>query len=516
MATEVTLDAATEGLVAGLRGTALRPGDEGYDDARAVWNGLIDRQPALIVQCTGAADVVDAVNFAREQGLAALDQGRRAQRRRQRGQRRRASSSTCRRCAASTSTRRPRPCARRAARRGATLDRETQLFGLAVPGGVVSTTGIAGLTLHGGIGHLRRKYGLSIDNLLSVDIVTADGQAAHRERDRERGPLLGRPRRRQQLRRRDLVRVPGAPGRADGHGRRDLLPARGGAALILRLARLHGDGARRAQLARASSGASPPASRSRRSTTASPCSSSPASTAGAVEDGEPRRAAAARARRAADRPERAVAVARTAERLRRALPARASSATGSRARSRELSDAAIDDDRRVRRPPADASSPTSSIWHHGGAMSRVGESDTAYARPRRRLPRHRRGELDRPGADRRGDRLGPRVLGRAGAVLDRRGLPQLPGLRRGAGGARAGRLRRELRAARRAEGEVRPRQPVPDEPQHRAGRLALSLRRACAGRSPAAPKNRHGFGADALRSGGSLDAGGGWKVGTPP
>ena len=67
-ATEMTLNAeAIQGLTAGVRGAVLQPGDQGYDDARAIWNGLIDRRPALIVQCTGAADVVDAVNFAREQ-----------------------------------------------------------------------------------------------------------------------------------------------------------------------------------------------------------------------------------------------------------------------------------------------------------------------------------------------------------------------------------------------------------------------------------------------------------------
>lgn len=70
LTTEMTLDAeAVDGFVEGVRGAVLRPGDPGYDDARAIWNGLIDRRPALIVQCTGAADVVDAVNFAREQNL---------------------------------------------------------------------------------------------------------------------------------------------------------------------------------------------------------------------------------------------------------------------------------------------------------------------------------------------------------------------------------------------------------------------------------------------------------------
>lgn len=175
-ATDVTVDAeALQGFVEGVRGAVLRAGDPGYDEARAIWNGLIDRRPALIVQCSGAADVVDAVNFAREQDLplsikagghnvagnAVNDGGLVIDLSQMRGVHVDPSTRTVR------------------AQGGATwgdADRETQLHGLAVPGGVVSTTGIAGLTLHGGVGHLRRKHGLSIDNLLSVDIVTADGQ----------------------------------------------------------------------------------------------------------------------------------------------------------------------------------------------------------------------------------------------------------------------------------------------------------------------------------------------------
>ena len=175
-ATDVTVDAeALQGFVEGVRGAVLRAGDPGYDEARAIWNGLIDRRPALIVQCTGAADVVDAVNFAREQDLplsikagghnvagnAVNDGGLVIDLSQMRGVHVDPSTRTVR------------------AQGGATwgdADRETQLHGLAVPGGVVSTTGIAGLTLHGGVGHLRRKHGLSIDNLASVDIVTADGQ----------------------------------------------------------------------------------------------------------------------------------------------------------------------------------------------------------------------------------------------------------------------------------------------------------------------------------------------------
>ena len=176
LAVEATLDAeALAGLRETVRGPVLTPDDPGYDEARSIWNALIDRRPALIVQCSGAADVVDAVNFAREQGLvlsiragghnvagnAVNDGGIVLDLSQMRGVHVDPNAQTVR------------------VQGGATwgdLDRETQLFGLAVPGGVVSTTGIAGLTLHGGVGHLRRKHGLSIDNLISVDIVTADGQ----------------------------------------------------------------------------------------------------------------------------------------------------------------------------------------------------------------------------------------------------------------------------------------------------------------------------------------------------
>ena len=175
-ATETPLDPeALQAFMEGVRGVVLTSGDPGYDDARGIWNGLIDRRPALIVQCTGAADVVDAVNFARERGLllsvkggghnvagnAVNDGGLVIDLSQMRGVHVEPSTQTVR------------------AQGGALwgdCDREAQLFGLAVPGGVVSTTGIAGLTLHGGVGHLRRKHGLSIDSLVSVDIVTADGR----------------------------------------------------------------------------------------------------------------------------------------------------------------------------------------------------------------------------------------------------------------------------------------------------------------------------------------------------
>lgn len=173
---DLTLDAETvQTLRAGVRGPVLEPGDTGYDEARAIWNGLIDRRPALIVQPSGAADVVDAVNFARDHGLALSIKGG--------GHNVAGNAVNDGGLVIDLSALRGvhvDPAAQTVrAEGGATwgdVDREGQLFGLAVPGGVVSTTGIAGLTLHGGVGHVRRKHGLTIDSLLSVDIVTADGQ----------------------------------------------------------------------------------------------------------------------------------------------------------------------------------------------------------------------------------------------------------------------------------------------------------------------------------------------------
>jgi FAD/FMN-containing dehydrogenase len=153
----------------------LEPGHGEYENARRIQNGLIDRRPALIVRCSGTADVVEAVSFARDRGLLLSIRG---------GGHNVAGNavndgglvidlSGMRGVHVDPITRTVRVAG------GATwgdVDRETQMFGLAVPGGVVSTTGIAGLTLHGGYGHVRRRFGLSIDNLLSVQIVTADGQ----------------------------------------------------------------------------------------------------------------------------------------------------------------------------------------------------------------------------------------------------------------------------------------------------------------------------------------------------
>ena len=165
---------AIHDLTERFHGEVVLPEDDGYDDARAVWNGMIDKHPRLIARCHGVADVVDAVNFAREHdllvavrggghnvaGTAVCDDGIVIDLSEMRGVHVDPDAQTVRAEAGAT---------------WADLDRETQLFGLATPGGLISTTGIAGLTLGGGIGWLRRKYGLSIDTLVSVDLVTVDG-----------------------------------------------------------------------------------------------------------------------------------------------------------------------------------------------------------------------------------------------------------------------------------------------------------------------------------------------------
>jgi FAD/FMN-containing dehydrogenase len=168
-------EAVVERFGSGLRGELLRPGDTAYEEARKVWNGLIDKRPAFIASCAGVGDVVDSVNFARENDLLVAVRG---------GGHNVAGNAVCDGGLVIDLSPmkgiRVDPGQRTArAESGATLgdlDRETQVFGLATPMGVVSETGIAGLTLGGGIGWLRRRYGLSSDNLVSVDVVTADGR----------------------------------------------------------------------------------------------------------------------------------------------------------------------------------------------------------------------------------------------------------------------------------------------------------------------------------------------------
>jgi FAD/FMN-containing dehydrogenase len=168
-------DEAITALAEALRGRLVQPLDANYDDARAVWNGMVDRHPALIVQCAGVADVVTSVNFARERNLLVAVRG---------GGHNAAGNAVCDGGLVIDLSRmkgvRVDPLARTVRAEGGVtigeLDHESQAFGLAVPMGVVTETGIAGLTLAGGVGWLRRKYGLSCDNLISTDVVTANGE----------------------------------------------------------------------------------------------------------------------------------------------------------------------------------------------------------------------------------------------------------------------------------------------------------------------------------------------------
>src|SRR5881398_1732685 len=169
-------------LKAKLRGGLIEPHDPDYDDARKVYNAMIDKKPRLIARCADVADVISSVNFARKHGLLlairsgghnggglgicddglVIDLG-------------------------SIKYTRVDPAARTATVGGGCtcgdVDHATHVFGMATPSGIISTTGVGGLTLCGGIGHLTRKCGLSIDNLLSADVVLANGERVRASAD---------------------------------------------------------------------------------------------------------------------------------------------------------------------------------------------------------------------------------------------------------------------------------------------------------------------------------------------
>ncbi|HSK95900.1 MAG TPA: FAD-binding oxidoreductase [Euzebyales bacterium] len=176
-----------DALRARMRGQVIDPAHPAYDEARRVWNGLIDRHPAVIARCTGTADVVEAVRVARAHRPTVSIRG---------GGHQVAGSAVCDDGLVidlSAMTGVHVDPATRTVRAGAgatwaDVDRATQVFGLATPGGEVSQTGIAGLTLGGGMGVLMRAHGLSCDNLRSIEIVTADGVV--RTASREEHPDL--------------------------------------------------------------------------------------------------------------------------------------------------------------------------------------------------------------------------------------------------------------------------------------------------------------------------------------
>jgi FAD/FMN-containing dehydrogenase len=158
-----------------LRGKLLQPGDGQYDDARGIWNGMIDKRPGLIVRCHGVADVIAAVNFARDHGLRVAVRG---------GGHGVGGHAVCDGgmmidLSGMRAVRVDPGVCRAWVQGGATwgdVDCETTAFGLATPGGLISTTGVGGLTLSGGVGWLRGTAGLCVDNVMSADVVTADGR----------------------------------------------------------------------------------------------------------------------------------------------------------------------------------------------------------------------------------------------------------------------------------------------------------------------------------------------------
>ncbi|MFC3459115.1 FAD-binding oxidoreductase [Massilia haematophila] len=171
-----------EELQGGLRGKVLLPGEPAYDEARRIWNAMIDKRPAMIVRCAGAADVRASVNFARDHGLRLAVRG---------GGHNIAGSALVNDglvidLGAMRSVQ-VAPHRKRAWVEGGALlrdvDHETQAYGLATPLGINSTTGVAGLTLGGGFGWLTRKYGMAVDNLVAADIVTASGDPLHIDAD---------------------------------------------------------------------------------------------------------------------------------------------------------------------------------------------------------------------------------------------------------------------------------------------------------------------------------------------
>src|SRR5512145_1363310 len=190
MASASSVSQAVTELASSFGGQLLQPADSGYEEARKVHNGLVDKRPALIARCAGAADIIDAMALARKldlevavrggghnvAGRATIDGGLMIDLAPMKGIQ-------------------VDPKARTARAQGgvtwALFNHETQLHGLATTGGVVSSTGIAGLTLGGGLGWLLGKYGLAADNLIAAEVVTAAGEVVRASAEEDRDLLWG-------------------------------------------------------------------------------------------------------------------------------------------------------------------------------------------------------------------------------------------------------------------------------------------------------------------------------------
>ena len=228
-------DAARDELT-GFGGDLVGRTDPGFDEAKKIYNAFIDKTPALVARPATADDVAAAIAFARRHDLPLAVRG---------GGHNGAGLGTCDDGVVIDMSRfkdiTVDPDAKTVTVGGgcvwSEVDQATNAYGLATPSGIISTTGVGGLTLGGGLGHLTRKCGLSIDNLLGADLVLADGRQVRAERGQQPRSVLGDSRRRRQLRRRHVVHVPPARGkhrrrRADVLGRR---PDRRGAVGVPRL-----------------------------------------------------------------------------------------------------------------------------------------------------------------------------------------------------------------------------------------------------------------------------------------
>ena len=200
-----------EQLKGGFKGEILLPSDGAYESARNIWNAMIDKRPAVIARCATTSDVVRGGELRAGQQAGARRPRRRAQHRRQRPVRRRHRD---RPVADEGRARRPRTRAAsrsKPAPRSPTSTPPPRPTALPRPSASIPPPASPASTLGGGFGWLSRKYGMTVDNLESVEVVTAAGRGDPRQRHRASGPLLGPARRRRQLRRRDPVRVPASP-----------------------------------------------------------------------------------------------------------------------------------------------------------------------------------------------------------------------------------------------------------------------------------------------------------------
>ncbi len=237
---------AFAGLRSRIKGQVVLPGDARYDEVRTIWNAMIDKRPAVIVQCKAAARRSGGHWLRAPARTRYHHPWRRPQHRGQFDLRRWSRDRSLDHAIGQVDANKKRAYVEPGATLG-DLDAATQAHGLAVPVGINSTTGIAGLTLGGGFGWLTRKHGMTIDALRTADVVTADGKVLHASAERERRPVLGHPWRRRELRGRHAVRVRALSCWTRDHCRAHRVPGGAVEAGAHPLSRLHGVDAGRVQ-----------------------------------------------------------------------------------------------------------------------------------------------------------------------------------------------------------------------------------------------------------------------------